>query len=67
MIIQPLADTDCDDMETLDLYSIEQIRDEQESRGDKPCFMTDLRYACTGVDCEWRRRCRRLVAEWRRQ
>jgi hypothetical protein len=42
------------------------IRDIQSERGEKDCFMTDERFLCHEVNCEWYDDCKRLVAEWLR-
>jgi len=42
------------------------VRAIQAARGEEVCFRTELRLQCTYESCEWRRRCRRLVAEWKR-
>lgn len=44
----------------------EAIRAFQASRGLAPCFRTGYLLICAG-DCQWRQRCRRPVAEWRRE
>lgn len=38
----------------------------QKSRGQTPCFQTEARYFCRDATCEWRGRCRCLLAVWRR-
>lgn len=38
----------------------------QTARGEETCFRTEKRWSCTEPDCEWRRECRRLMAEWMR-
>lgn len=49
--------------ETMDT---EAIRAHQARSGLAPCFRTGFLLICTD-DCQWRRRCRRPVAEWRRE
>lgn len=44
----------------------EVIRDLQKHFGHDPCFRTAKLLACTR-DCQWRRHCRKPVAEWRRE
>lgn len=46
--------------------SARAIRRQQEASGGIACFQTDLRLLCRNERCEWRRECRRLVAEWLR-
>lgn len=50
----------------LSLLSRENIRTLQQTCGKEPCFQTDTRYFCNDAGCEWRKECRRLVAEWQR-
>ncbi len=38
----------------------------QVARGGEACFRTEKRWTCDESDCEWRRECRRLMAEWMR-
>lgn len=38
----------------------------QRARGEDACFLGDTRFQCRDSECEWRDKCRRLVAEWRR-
>jgi hypothetical protein len=42
------------------------VRAIQKTRGQKPCFLSDTRFQCKDMECEWRSECIRLVAEWRR-
>lgn len=42
------------------------IRAFQARIGLTPCFRTGYLLICAG-DCQWRQRCRRPVAEWRRE
>lgn len=44
----------------------EAIRAFQAHSGQTPCFRTGYLLICAG-DCQWRQRCRRPVAEWRRE
>jgi len=44
----------------------EATRDLQKHLGLDPCFRTARLLICT-TDCQWRRHCRRPVAEWRRE
>lgn len=47
-------------------WKVELVRAIQKGEGQDPCYMTDKRHLCWELNCEWRRECRRLVAEWRR-
>jgi|ETNmetMinimDraft_26_1059896.scaffolds.fasta_scaffold181115_1 hypothetical protein len=42
------------------------IRAIQRERDQRDCFMTDERFLCHDVNCEWKNDCKRLVAEWLR-
>ncbi len=42
------------------------VRAIQTARGEHACFRSEHRLTCTNERCEWRRECRRLVAEWMR-
>ena len=42
------------------------IRAIQQQEGGAACFMSDDRYRCTRMDCEWRAECKKLVAAWMR-
>lgn len=42
------------------------IRQQQELRGEEPCFRTERRLLCAHSECRWRSECRRLVAAWKR-
>ena len=46
--------------------SPEAIRVEQTMGGREPCFMTEKRLSCKEMECQFRARCCRLVAVWRR-
>ena len=40
------------------------VRGVQEALGEKPCYLTDLRYHCTAT-CDWVG-CKKLTAAWLR-
>ncbi len=42
------------------------VRSIQVAKGHQPCFQSDQKYLCREFDCEWRRECLKLVAEWMR-
>lgn len=42
------------------------VRAIQAARGEEPCFRSDARLLCRNQACEWRAKCLRLVAEWKR-
>ncbi|MGE0387777.1 MAG: hypothetical protein AB7Q97_23880 [Gammaproteobacteria bacterium] len=42
------------------------VRAIQGAAGVSQCFRTEARNACEDYDCEWRRECLRLVADWLR-
>lgn len=42
------------------------VRSIQAAQGHPECFQTDLRYLCKDQNCEWKRECKKLIAEWLR-
>lgn len=38
----------------------------QKAEGRKTCFLSEDRFLCRNVDCEWRADCQKLTAAWRR-
>ncbi len=42
------------------------LRVNQIARGKESCFMTDKRLLCKDEGCDWREKCCRLIAVWRR-
>jgi len=38
----------------------------QRARGKAACFLSEDRMKCKDLECQWRRECLKLVAEWRR-
>ena len=43
---------------------IELIQAIQAISQHRPCFRSEIRMLCEGVDCEWRTECRKLIAIW---
>jgi len=42
------------------------VRAIQTAQGSEACFRSDKRLVCSKLDCEWRDKCCRLIAAWRR-
>jgi hypothetical protein len=42
------------------------VRSIQIATGHRPCFQSEHKYLCKKYDCEWRKDCTKLVAEWMR-
>jgi len=57
-----------DDHGHIPLYRMDTtaIRDSQKQLGLDPCFRSTAMPTCT-TPCQWRRHCRRPVAEWLRE
>lgn len=43
-----------------------QIRSFQAEQGGEACFLSNKRFFCDNLGCEWRKECCRLVAAWKR-
>ena len=60
------AHEDLESGEIVNSLSTDQIRTIQIQLGQDPCFLTNKRLLCREEACEWKHRCRRLIAVWKR-